>query len=78
MNEPARPLRDLAPHIPPDIEHVIMHALAQHPTDRYPTTGHFATQLTTTTTNTLGPNWLTHSQIQPRDTPTLEPTLAET
>ena len=75
MHEPARPLRELAPHIHPDIQTVVMRALARYPTDRYPTTGHFATELATAAANALGPNWLTHSQIQPRDTTTIETAL---
>jgi serine/threonine-protein kinase len=40
--EPPRPLREVAPHVPPPVERVVMKALARQPGDRYPSCRAFA------------------------------------
>jgi serine/threonine-protein kinase len=67
MNEAARPLGDVAPAVPAELEVVVMRALARDPNDRYPTMEAFAVALAAAATNTLGADWLARSEIPIRD-----------
>jgi outer membrane protein assembly factor BamB len=67
MNEEARPLRDLAPTVPAEIEAVAMKALARDPSKRYATVEDFAVALGSAACSSLGPDWLGRSEVQLRD-----------
>lgn len=76
MNENARPLREVAPMVPAEVETVVMKALSRSPSDRFSTTEDFAIELGAAATNALGPEWRARSEVQLRDTgPILQSTL---
>lgn len=68
MNENARPLREVAPMIPAEVETVVMKALSRSPSDRFSTTEDFAIELGTAATTALGTEWRARSEVQLRDT----------
>lgn len=45
LHEPPPPLHQWRPEIPPEVEHVVMRAMAKDPAERYPTAGAFAHDL---------------------------------
>ena len=68
MNDDPRPLRDVAPDVPAEIEAVVMKALARDPRFRFSSTEDFAVALGVAVTNALGPDWLARSNVPIRET----------
>ena len=68
MNEDARPLREVAPSVPPEVEAVVLKALSRSPGDRFPSTEAFAVALGVAATDALGPEWISRADVQIRDT----------
>jgi predicted ATPase len=65
IREDARPLRDIKPGIPRDIETVVMRGLAREPTDRYPTIQDFADALEAAARVALGDDLELSSDVVP-------------
>jgi serine/threonine-protein kinase len=68
MSEPAQPLREVAPAVPPGIADVVMTALARDPSDRFDSVQDFGAALGAASATSLGADWLAQSTVQLRDT----------
>lgn len=67
LSEDARPLTEVAPHVPPAIAAVVMRALARHPDERFASTEDFAVALGVAAGDSLGPDWLDRSAVSIRE-----------
>ncbi len=58
VNEPPRPLGELAPHVPAPLAEVVHRAMNKDPADRPQSAEQFATELASAGTASFGPGWL--------------------
>jgi hypothetical protein len=64
LREPPRPLREIAPHVPPALANVVMKAIEREPEDRYHSAEEFGIAIATACADAWGPNWLDVAGVQ--------------
>lgn len=77
INEPAPPVRTLAPAVPPAVAEVVDRALARSPADRHESLEAFAVDLARAGTESFGRGWVERSPVELRDTGAVQRALDE-
>jgi serine/threonine-protein kinase len=63
LREDPRPLREVAPHVPPGLADVVMKAIEREPENRYQEAEAFGLAIASACADAWGPSWLDHAGV---------------